>query len=199
MLNEHGRIVLLVNNAGFAQIDGFDAFTEAEIRAAFKANLFGAMRMTRAVLSAMKAAGAGRIFNICSLVSHLPAPFMGAYAASKHALQGFSTSLDHELRGTGVRSLAVRPGFMRASIGVNTQFSSTDDDQAKRVRSAVEASLARADDPAVVARLVQRLATVPNPPAVTDAGREARLLNRLYSLLPGRAFDRALRKNFGLA
>lgn len=198
VLGRHGRIDLLVNNAGTAQIGAFDAFTEAENRAAFDINLFGAMRMARNVLPAMRAAGQGRIVNICSVVSFLPAPYMGVYAATKHALQGFSISLDHELRGTGLRSLAVRPGFMRSSIGANTKSSSTHDDQARRVRSAVEASLARAADPAVVARLVQRLATLPNPPAVSDAGREARVLNRLHSLLPSSVFDRALRKSFGL-
>jgi NAD(P)-dependent dehydrogenase (short-subunit alcohol dehydrogenase family) len=198
VLDEHGRIDLLVNNAGFAQIGGFDAFTEAEIRSAFETNLFGAMRMTRAVLPAMRAAGTGRIVNICSVVSYLPAPFMGAYAPSKHALQGFSTSLDHELRGTGLRSLALRPGFMRTDIGTNTLSAARTVDGAERVRRAVETSLSRADDPQVVARLVQRLATHLNPPVVSDAGREARLLNRLHSLLPGGLFDRALRKNFGL-
>ncbi|WP_299790621.1 SDR family NAD(P)-dependent oxidoreductase [uncultured Marivita sp.] len=199
MLAEHGRIDLLVNNAGFAQIGGFDVFTEAEIRAAFETNLFGAMRMTRAVLPAMRAAGTGRIVNICSVVSYLPAPFMGAYAASKHALQGFSTSLDHELRGTGLRSLAVRPGFMRTDIGTNTLSAARTVEGAERVRRAVETSLTRADNPQVVARVVHRLAIHPNPPAVSDAGREASLLNRLHSLLPGRVFDRALRRNFGLS
>lgn len=118
----HGRIDLLANNAGFAQIGAFDAFGEDEIRAAFETNVFGAMRMARAVLPAMRRAGAGRIVNICSVVSFLPAPYMGVYAATKHALQGFSVSLDHELRGTGLRSLAVRPGFMRTSIAANTAF-----------------------------------------------------------------------------
>ena len=198
VLTEHGRIDLLVNNAGVAQIGGFDAFSEAEIRSAFETNLFGAMRMTRAVLPVMRAAGTGRIVNICSVASYLPAPFMGAYGSSKHALQGISTSLDHELRGPGLRSLAVRPGFMRTDIGANTLSPTRTDEGSERVRRAVEASLSRADDPQVVAHIVYRLATHPNPPAVSDVGREARLLNRLYSLLPSGVFDRDLRKNFGL-
>lgn len=199
VLDRHDRIDLLVNNAGYAQIGAFDAFTEDENRAAFETNLFGAMRMARAVLPAMRDSGNGRIVNICSVTSLLPAPYMGVYAATKHALQGFSTSLDHELRGTGLRSLAVRPGFMRTAIGENTALAiPPPDDAARAVRDAVEQSLTKADDPAVVARLVLRLATMAHPPAVSDAGREARLLRRLNAFLPARMFDRAFRKQFGL-
>ncbi|WP_375550850.1 SDR family NAD(P)-dependent oxidoreductase [Rhodophyticola porphyridii] len=196
VLAQHDRIDLLVNNAGGAQID---AFTEEENRAVFETNFFGAMRMAREVLPAMRTAGRGRIVNICSVVSFLPAPFMGVYAATKHALQGFSTSLDHELRGTGLRSLAVRPGFMRTAIGDNTTHAeSGGEGQAIDVRRSVEASLANADDPMVVARAVLRLATMPNPPAILDTGREARNLRRLQAILPTALFELGFRKQFGL-
>ncbi|MEM9010809.1 MAG: SDR family NAD(P)-dependent oxidoreductase [Pseudomonadota bacterium] len=199
VLARHGRIDLLVNNAGFAQIGAFDDFSEDENRAAFETNLFGAMRMARAVLAPMRAAGRGRIVNICSVTSFVPAPFMGVYAATKHALQGFSLSLDHELRGSGLRSLAVRPGFMRSAIGANTAFAGeTAGTGAAPVRDAVERSLARADDPAVVAALVLRLATTANPPAISEAGREAQTLRRLNALLPSAMFDRSFRRQFGL-
>lgn len=198
VLDRHGRIDLLVNNAGAAQIGAFDAFTEAENRAAFETNLFGAMRMARAVLPVMRAAGRGRIVNICSVVSFLPAPYMGVYSATKHALQGFSVSLDHELRGSGLRSLAVRPGFMRSAIGVNTTFAEDPTGDTQQVRRAVEASLAKADDPKVVARHVQRLLDLRNPPAISDVGKEAKTLRRLSGLLPAKMFDAAFRKQFGL-
>ncbi len=196
---QHGRIDLLVNNAGRAQIGAFDVFTEAENRAAFETNFFGAMRMAREVLPLMRAAGRGRIINVCSVVSILPAPFMGVYSATKHALQGFSISLDHELRGTGLRSLAVRPGFMRTAIGDNTAYARTrDEDQAISVQRSVEESIANADDPVVVARAVLRLASMPNPPTILDVGREARSLRRLQAMLPTALFERGFRKQFGL-
>ncbi|WP_299043270.1 SDR family NAD(P)-dependent oxidoreductase [uncultured Tateyamaria sp.] len=199
VVDRHGRVDLLVNNAGFAQIGAFDAFSEDENRAAFETNLFGAMRMARTVLPPMRNAGRGRIVNICSVTSFLPAPYMGVYAATKHALQGFSTSLDHEVRGTGLRSLAVRPGFMRTSIGSNTVFAATAPGSAAgAVQQAVERSLSMADDPAVVARCVLRLATMRHPPAITDAGKEARRLRRLSTWLPATVFDRAFRTQFGL-
>lgn len=201
VLGRHGRIDLLVNNAGFAQIGAFDAFDEDDIRAAFETNVFGAMRMTTAVLPAMRSAGQGRIVNICSVVSFLPAPFMGAYAATKHALQGFSVSLDHELRGSGLRALAVRPGFMRTSIGANTAFAAGmgAESGSASVRRSVEKSLSVADDPDVVARQVLKLATMSNPPALSEAGREARSLRRLSIILPARLFEPAFRKQFGLS
>ncbi|MFN3225623.1 MAG: SDR family NAD(P)-dependent oxidoreductase [Hyphomicrobiales bacterium] len=199
ILESHGRIDLLVNNAGFAQIGAFDAFTEEQNRKAFETNLFGAMRMARAVLPPMREVGRGRIVNICSVTSFLPAPFMGVYAATKHALQGFSTSLDHELRRTGLRSLAVRPGFMRTAIGENTVFAQGETEgKALTVQRSVEASLAKADDPVVVAEAVLRLATMSNPPSILDAGREARSLRRLQALVPTTIFERDFRRQFGL-
>lgn len=122
----------------------------------------------------------------------------GICAATKHALQGSSVSLDHELRGTGLRSLAVRPGFMRSSIGQNTDFASDLGGNAVKVRQAVEKSLEMADDPNVVAIHVLRLLEASNPLAITDAGKEAKLLRRLSTVLPTRLFERSFRKKFGL-
>lgn len=125
------------------------------------------MRTVREVLTAMHTAWRGRVVNICSVVGFLPAPFMGVYSATKHALQGFPTSLDHEMRGTGLRSLAVRPGFTRTAIGAYTTFAlSKSEGQAISVQRAVEASLANADYRVLVARAVLRLVTMPNPPAI---------------------------------
>ena len=156
------------------------------------------MRMARAVLPHMRGAGRGRIVNICSVVSFLPAPYMGVYAATKHALQGFSVSLDHEVRGSGLRSLAVRPGFTRTAIGANTTFVEHLNADTQRVRNAVEASLAKADDPKGVAEHILHLLARRNPPSISDVGKEARALRRLSSLLPARMFDAAFRRQFGL-
>src|SRR5213075_28998 len=75
----------------------------------FEVNVFGMIRMTNAVLPHMRAQGAGRIINVSSVLGLIPAPFMAVYAATKHAVEGFSESVDHEVREHGVRVLLIEP------------------------------------------------------------------------------------------
>ena len=201
VLTKFGRVDALFNNAGFAQIGGFDGFSLEDHQAAFETNVFGAMRTSKAVLPAMKKQGSGKLIHMGSVVSFLPAPFMGSYAASKHALEGFSKSLDHELRGTGIRSVLLRAGFMRSNIAANTAYSDTGsrDEQLGAVQDSIEAALARADDPQVVAKAALEVCLSVNTKAVVDVGKEARTLRQLSSLLPTAIFERAFRKQFGLA
>src|SRR4051794_41724997 len=77
------------------------------------------VRITRAVVPHMRRQGAGRIINIGSVLGFLPAPFMALYAATKHAIEGYSESLDHEVRDHGVRVLLVEPGYTRTSFDAN--------------------------------------------------------------------------------
>lgn len=126
---------------------------------------------------------------------------MGSYAASKHALEGFSKSLDHELRGTDIRSVLLRAGFMRSNIASNTAFSegSGNDAQASAVQEAIEAAMDRADHPKVVAKAALAACLDVNTKSIVRVGKEARTLRRLSSLLPTAMFERAFRKQFGLA
>ena len=112
-----GRIDLLVNSAGAAIIAAAEETTPEEARDLFETNFFGIMRMTQAVLPAMRAQRSGRIINISSVLGFLPAPFMSVYAATKHAVEGYSESLDHEVRNFGVRVIVVEPGFTRTNLG----------------------------------------------------------------------------------
>jgi short-subunit dehydrogenase len=83
----------------------------AQAQEVFNVNVFGVMRMTKAVLPLMRTQGRGRIINLSSVVGVLPSPYMAAYAASKHGIEGFSESLDHEVREHGVRALLVEPAY----------------------------------------------------------------------------------------
>ena len=108
VLSQAGRIDLLVNNAGVGLVGGAEESSLEQAKSLFDVNLFGVIRMTKAVLPAMRKQGAGRIVNISSVLGLIPAPFMALYAASKHALEGYSESLDHEVRSSGVQSGAGR-------------------------------------------------------------------------------------------
>ena len=112
-----GRIDVLVNNAGSSIVGAVEETGTDQAQGLFDVNFFGAVRVTRAVLPTMRQQRRGRIVFVSSVAGFLPAPFMGFYAASKHALEGYSESLDHEVRTLGVRSILVEPGFMKTRIG----------------------------------------------------------------------------------
>src|SRR3954470_14185583 len=119
VLEKAGRIDLLVNNAGGAVTGAIEETSLEQARDLFEVNFFGAMRMTQAVLPAMRAQRSGRIVFISSLLGLLPAPFSGLYSASKHAVEGLAESLDHETRKLGIRAALVEPGFIHTNFESN--------------------------------------------------------------------------------
>src|SRR4029450_13283553 len=95
------RIDVLINNAGINLVGAVEETSIGEAQALFDTNVIGVLRMIQAVLPGMRGQGAGLIVNISSILGLIPAPFMGVYASSKHAIEGLSESLDHEVRAFG--------------------------------------------------------------------------------------------------
>ncbi len=108
-----GRIDVLVNNAGYGYQSSIEEGDEAEIRAQFDANVFGLFALTRAVLPGMRERRAGHIINITSLAGFSGLPGSGYYAASKHAVEGFSDALAAEAAPLGIAVTCVAPGPFR--------------------------------------------------------------------------------------
>src|SRR5438876_3706372 len=119
VLDRSGRIDVLVNNAGLGIAGAAEESSIEQARALFDTNLFGSIRMTRAVMPQMRKQGGGRVINVSSVLGLMPAPFGALYAASKHAIEGYSESLDHEVREHGVRVLLVEPAYTRTSFDAN--------------------------------------------------------------------------------
>lgn len=202
VLRRAGRIDLLVNNAGGSVSGAVEETSLDQARDLFEVNFFGAARMTQAVLPAMRAQKSGRIVFISSVLGFLPGPFMGFYAASKHALEGLAESLDHETRTLGIRAALVEPGFTRTNIGTNETFANSQvDDYApalNRTRETLRVALNAGEDPEVVAEAVLEAATAEKPRLRYPAGKRSALLARLRRYLPAHFFDSAFRKQFGL-
>src|SRR6266536_3026465 len=119
VLDRSGRIDVLVNNAGLGVAGAAEESSLEQARALFETNLFGSIRMTRAVLPQMRQQGSGRVINVSSVLGLAPAPFGALYAATKHAIEGYSESLDHEVREYGIRVLLVEPAYTRTSFDAN--------------------------------------------------------------------------------
>lgn len=110
-IERFGRIDILLNNAGHGLFGGIEEVNEADLQNVFETNVFGAMRLVRAVLPVMRAQGSGHIINISSAVGHASWPFGGAYAATKHAIEALSEALQAEVSPLGIRVTVINPGY----------------------------------------------------------------------------------------
>lgn len=203
VLDRAGRIDALINNAGSVLEGALEETGVEEAKDLFETNFFGVLRMCQAVLPIMRRQSYGRIINISSVLGFLPAPYMGIYAATKHAIEGYSGSLDHEVRRFGIRVSVIEPGFTRTNLNQNSRLVSRPlaDYAAERnsVVAAVAKSIANGAQPATVASVVVRALTSRNPRLRYAAGREAKLLTLLKKFAPQTFLDKGLRKQFGLA
>jgi NAD(P)-dependent dehydrogenase (short-subunit alcohol dehydrogenase family) len=202
VLAKTGRIDLLVNNAGVGLFAGAEESSLEQAKSLFDVNLFGVIRMTKAVLPTMRQQGSGRIVNISSVMGLIPAPFWALYAASKHALEGYSESLDHEIRGSGVRVVLVEPAYTRTSFEGNAYHGDQQLDVYQSARSNAEAAfrdaMTNGDAPELVASAVVKASTAVTPRRRYTAGWTARQVSLLRRFVPESAFDRSLRKQMGL-
>jgi short-subunit dehydrogenase len=197
-----GRIDLLVNNAGIGLLGGAEESSTAQAQALFDVNVFGVLRVTNAVLPVMRRQKQGRIVNLSSLLGLIPAPYSALYAATKHAVEGYSESLDHELRTLGIRVVLVEPAYTRTSFEENLVspdrlldiYDAARDGMNTMMRTAIEAG----DAPEIVAKTILEAATAAAPKRRYAAGTMARRVSLLRRFVPEFAFDKSLRKQNGL-
>src|SRR5213594_3135800 len=158
IVQKAGPIQFLVNNACYSFMGALEETSVAEARQQFETNLFGVLRVTNAILPGMRQQGDGRIVNISSVVGFIPAPYMGIYAASKHAVEGYTWTLDHEVREFGVRAVLVEPAYTKSKISQNEKTAQTALKeyavQRQRMREAVQKGIEHGDEPRLVAEAV---------------------------------------------
>jgi NAD(P)-dependent dehydrogenase (short-subunit alcohol dehydrogenase family) len=198
-----GRIDVLVNNAGFGVAPaGAEESSIEQARSVFDTNFFGIVRMTRAVVPEMRRQGAGRIINIGSALGFLPMPYGALYAATKHAVEGYSESLDHELRTRGIRVSVIEPAYTQTPFDANFLEPDATLDEYREVRAAVNKRvkevMASADDPRVVAEVVLKAASVAHPKLRYPASRLAGRLRLLRTFLPAGLMDAGIRRDLRL-
>lgn len=198
IVRQADRIDLVVNNAGIGLRGGAEESSIGQLQRLFDVNVFGVARVVNAVLPIMRKQKSGRIINMSSILGLIPSPFNAFYAATKHAIEGYSESLDHEVRALGIRVLLVEPGLTRTSFEENL----TRADQplpayaAERARSEnlMRKWVDAGDPPQVVADTVVKAATAPKPKLRYSARKQSRQVRSLRRFMPERLVDSILRK-----
>lgn len=162
VLRRAGRLDVLVNNAGYALLGAVEDLARDDIRRQFEVNVFGAMALAREVLPAMRAQRSGRIVNVSSLAGKVSTPLMGAYCASKFALEAFSDALRAEVKSAGIRVAIVEPG------PVSTNFNRLARNESHRILEA----------PSVFAQRYARIRQSGDEPWAARADQVARVIAR---------------------
>jgi NAD(P)-dependent dehydrogenase (short-subunit alcohol dehydrogenase family) len=206
VLARAGRIDNLVNNAGYGLVSTVEEATDEEMTRQFDVNVLGVLRMCRAVLPAMRAQGAGVIVNVSSFLGRMGLPLLAHYNASKHAVEGVTDSLRHEVRPFGVRVHSVMPGlfgtdFVRRGLVVNRATAAEGSpyaDLVKRMVPVVAEKINNGPDPIAVARAVARVIADPEAPIRVPVGVEAETFVPMAKRMDDEEFERKVRETFGI-
>lgn len=203
LFKREGRLDLLVNNAGFGtEPAAAEESSLDQTRALFETNFMGTVRMCLAVLPLMRAQGHGRIINMGSILGLVSMPYSALYSATKHAVEGYSEALDHEVRSFGIRVSVIEPAYTRTNFEANNvrvdKPETIYDVVRSRVKKNVSTAMQSADTPEEVAAVVLRAAMSSRPRVRYPAGKTASMLYLMRRFLPAALFEKAIRKNIGL-
>ncbi len=198
---KYGPIYAIVNNAGIACGGAFEEQSEADVREQFETNVFGMMAITRAALPSMRAAQRGRIINVSSLSGRVAFPMLSVYAATKHAVEGFSESLRWEVEPFGIDVCLVEPGTFKTAMftanqrrGANVTASGPYQALSEVVERVVLDEADKVPPPDAVGKAIARLVTEPAPRFRSLIGRDARALVTLRRMVPDRLFASGIRR-----
>ncbi|MBM3934731.1 MAG: SDR family oxidoreductase [SAR202 cluster bacterium] len=199
LLEEHGPVDVLVNNAGYSLWGPMQTLTEEELKAVFETNYFAAFRLIKHVLPGMIERRSGHIINMSSIVGRMGTPFNGAYVSTKWALEGMSESLRTEVWPFGVRVSVVEPGLYRTNFFTSQVRGTASEDKASPYHPYVARFDARhktynvfGKDPAQVAKVVHRIARSRRPAFRYPVGIESTFGTFGKKVVPERLFQWAL-------
>jgi NAD(P)-dependent dehydrogenase (short-subunit alcohol dehydrogenase family) len=167
VLDKAGRLDVLVNNAGIAMVGAVEETSLEEAQWQLDVNFYGLVRMTKAVLPHLRERQSGTIINISSLLGIMGSPYSAFYAASKHAIEGFTKSLRYEVKPFGIQVAMIEPGFVKTDLLGHAHHTAQPlveyaEMQARMVKVA-EDNLKQGFSPKIVAETVKKIIETPEP------------------------------------
>jgi short-subunit dehydrogenase len=197
---------ILVNNAGYGLVSTVEEVEEAQMLAQFDVNLFGLLRVTKAVIPKMREQKSGIIINISSFLGKIGLPLLTFYNASKYAVEGVTDSLRYELSPFGIRVHSIMPGFFdtnfaRDNLVVNEKTSSSASayaDLVARLAPQIVEQINHGNDPLWIAKIITKIIEDENFPARVTAGEKASKFIPMKRELSDEDFERRVREYYNL-
>jgi NAD(P)-dependent dehydrogenase (short-subunit alcohol dehydrogenase family) len=201
IVRREGRIDVLVNNAGIGTHGPIEDYDDQEVLAIFETNVFGVIRVTRAILPQMRSQGSGTIVTVGSLAGKVTAPFGGVYSASKQAVEALSDALYYELHPFGIRVVLIEPGGFETAIDLNSRPARRFTEgsaylETERRFAAASEKLPGAGqraDAQVVADVIVEAAKAEQPKRRYLVGKDAELIAGLQKQMSDEQFEQAMR------
>jgi NAD(P)-dependent dehydrogenase (short-subunit alcohol dehydrogenase family) len=171
-----GRLDVLVNNAGYANVSSIEDFDEADFRAQLETNLWGVINVTRAALPVLREQGFGHVIQISSVGGRVTSAGIGPYQTAKWAVEGFSGVLAKEVAPLGIKVTIVEPGGFRtdwAGSSMTVQAFHAAYEQTVGLMNRYREAAVALGDPAKGAQAILKIASVPEPPLRLLLGSDA--------------------------
>ncbi len=200
------HIDILVNNAGYGLVSTVEDVSEAEMFAQFNINVFGLLRVTKAVIPKMREQNSGVIINISSFLGKIGLPLFTFYNASKYAVEGITDSLRYELRDFNIRVHSIMPGFFDTNFArENLVINEATFDEASPYRHMVSTlapmvveQINTGNRSEEVAELILEIIEQKDSLARQTAGEKAKRFIPMKQELSDEDFERRVREYYGL-
>jgi NAD(P)-dependent dehydrogenase (short-subunit alcohol dehydrogenase family) len=202
VLEQAGRVDVLVNNAGYEQAGALEEISLDEAHAQFETNFFGIMRMVKAVLPSMRKQKSGQVINVSSLAGLIGTPFLGIYTASKFALEGYTESLRHEVKPFNIQVSLIEVGFLNTPLKEKRQLAvhpiSDYDIWRTRSMKSVREYEEKGQAGGFVAETIHKIIETKRPRLRYIVGQQAKQLMLFRWLLSEAIFEQGTRSGFNL-
>ena len=199
IIQQHGKIDILINNAGYGSYGAIEDVSIDEAKRQFEVNVFGLARITQLILPYMRANKFGKIVNISSIAGKIYSPLGGWYHSSKHALEGFSDCLRVEVKPFGIDVIIIEPGLIKTEwedIALDSAVKTSGNTVyspmivgLKKIFSQLQPSPAE-----VIAKTIIKSIQAKNPKTRYATGGGAKLILTMRSLLSDKMMDMGMRK-----
>ncbi len=200
------EVDVLINNAGYGLVSSVEEFNESQMHQQFEVNVFGLLRVTKAVVPKLRQRNGGVIINISSFLGKIGLPLLTFYNASKYAVEGITDSLRYELHDFNIRVHSVMPGFFdtefaRKNLVVNERTFEENSPYyhlAKELAPQIIEQINHGNDPMWVAQTVEKIIEDPHFPARVTVGEKARKFIPMRKELSDEDFERRVREYYGI-